>query len=199
MPDNNFAPFLKLHTSFIVKNISDPKKTIFIFNYPIPWDQERDLLAIPGVAEADIRASLLKGELQHKIRAHEIYVSMSDIDLLQFNTAQKAFLESAGIVYGTSVSGSQIGVVKHEDVELIGDVDGINTVFTIPEGKFLYTSEYKIIVYRNGVREVLGEDYFIAESGGVGTGYDTIIFNEAPQNDLSPIDIIVADYYILNS
>lgn len=104
---DEFANFRKINGCFIVRNISnDRNKTIKIFNYPILNGQERDLLDIPGVAEADIRASLLKGELLHKIRSNEITVICSDIDLLQFNNSQKLLLQSAGIVNGLEVSGT---------------------------------------------------------------------------------------------
>jgi hypothetical protein len=58
-----FAPGRKRNTSFIVRNISPQNKTINIFQYPINMDQTRDLLAIPGVSDGDIRSSLLKGEV----------------------------------------------------------------------------------------------------------------------------------------
>lgn len=99
-----FAPFYKINGCFVVLNTSPQIKTISIFQYPINYGQTRDLLQIPGVAEQDIRASLLKGELNHKIRANDIIVICSDIDLLQFNAAQKAFLQGAGIVNGLSVN-----------------------------------------------------------------------------------------------
>lgn len=53
-----FAPGYKKCGAFVVKNISPQNKTITIFQYPINMGCERDLLAIPGVAEQDIRASL---------------------------------------------------------------------------------------------------------------------------------------------
>ena len=100
MAFNEFADNIPLYGSFIVKNISSIRKTIQIFNNPIYFGAQRDLLKIRGVSEADIRASLLKGELQHKIRAQEIVIIKSDIDLLQFNMEQRAFLLKAGIVLG---------------------------------------------------------------------------------------------------
>lgn len=106
---DEFAPYQKKYGCFIVRNIcSDRRKTIKIFNYPINFNQTRDLLAIPGVAEADIRASLLKGELRHKILAGDIVVECSDIDLLQFNDDQKAFLQSAGITIGLEAGFSEL-------------------------------------------------------------------------------------------
>ena len=61
--ESNFAYAPKYNTHFIVKNISGAsenspyKKMLSIFNYPINWGATRDLLAIPGIEEADIRAS----------------------------------------------------------------------------------------------------------------------------------------------
>lgn len=195
---DDFAPYLKINGCFIVLNTSPQVKTINIFNYPINYQQTRDLLQIPGVSEQDIRASLLKGELQHKILAKDIIVLCSDIDLLQFNNGQKQFLRSAGIVDGLQVSASQIDVFHQEDVQLVGIVDGSNTVFTIPSGKFIQNTTYKIIVYKNGVKQVYLDDYFIAESGGPGTGYDTVVMVVPPTTTPPPVDIITADYYVLN-
>jgi hypothetical protein len=44
----------------------------------------------------------------------------------------------------------------------------------------------------NGLRLTLLEDYTIEESGGIGTGYDTIIMNLAPYSD----DHIIVDYVV---
>src|SRR5574338_1584724 len=97
--ESNFGYSLKYNTHCIVRNITgtpasqlhlqddnpaipppyrsgsfylSPKKVIFIFHYPINPGETRDLLAIPGVQEADIRASLLKGELRHKFLCGDI-------------------------------------------------------------------------------------------------------------------------------
>lgn len=129
MPSNDFAPYLKINGCFIVKNISsNEKKTIKIFHYPINWGNTRDILQIPGVSESDIRASLLKGELNHKIRSEDIEVICSDIDLLQFNINQKIFLQNAGVVDGLEVesSGSSNGISEnnHETLrQLIHFID----------------------------------------------------------------------------
>lgn len=199
MGDNSFAPFSTNPVCFVVQNVASIKKTIMIFNYPINHGDSRDLLRIPGVAEDDIRASLLKGELNHKIRANEIVVTCSDIDLLQFNDTNKFFLEAAGISKGLQVTSDQMSVIRKEDIQLIGLVNDVNTIFTIPDGSFIQDSMYKIIAYKNGVKQFFLDDYFIAESGGPGTGYNTVIFTEAPEASVLPIDVITADYYINNS
>jgi hypothetical protein len=194
-----FAPGYKKNGCFIVQNISPQIKTINIFNYPINYQCQRDLLQIPGVAEGDIRASLLKGELNYKIRAGDIEVICSDIDLLQFNDSQRVFLENSGIVNGLQVTSDQMAVLEQQDIELVGLVNGINTIFTIPSGIWIQSSPYKIIVYLNGVKQVLGDDYFIAESGGPGSGYDTVIMTVPPESSILPPDIVTADYYVNNS
>jgi hypothetical protein len=200
MTVDQFAPYQKRYGCFIVRNITpDRNKTIKIFTYPINFNCTRDLLQIPGVSEQDIRASLLKGELRHKILARDIVVECSDIDLLQFNLDQKAFLQDAGIVNGLQVTSENLSVLKKEDIQLLGAVDDSNTVFTIPFGKFIQNVLYKIIVYKNGVKQFFLDDYFIAESGGPGSGYDTVIFVEPPTTTPPPDDIITADYYLDNT
>lgn len=195
---DEFAPYLKINGCFIVQNISTQIKTIKIFNYPINYMGTRDILQIPGVAEADIRASLLKGELQHKLRAKDITVICSDIDLLQFNKAQKMFLQSGGIVNGLDVTSDQLSVIEQQDIQLVGAVNNINTVYKISSDIWIQSSPYKIIVYKNGVKQVLGDDYTIAESNGPGTGYNIVIMAIPPQTIPAPADIITADYYIKN-
>jgi len=194
-----FAPYLKKNGVFIVKNITpDRNKIIKIFHYPILFNETRDLLQIPGVAESDIRASLLKGEIRHKILAKDIVVIDSDIDLLQFNSDQKQFLSNAGIIKGLQVDYTNMNVLRKEDIQLIGIVNDVNTIFTVPFAPFIQNSTYKIIVYKNGVKQVMADDFFIAESGGVGSGYDTVIFVVPPTTVPAPDDIMTADYYISN-
>lgn len=195
---DEFAPYYKRHGCFIVKNItSDRNKTIKIFNNPILFNTTRDILQIPGVAEADIRASLLKGELRHKILARDIIIECSDIDLLQFNDDQRQFLLDAGIINGLQVSANNIDVLRKEDIVLNGLVNDSNTVFTT-DSIFIQNTTYKIIVYKNGVKQLFLDDYFIAESGGPGSGYDTVILTVAPTTIPTPVDVITADYYIAN-
>ena len=74
---------------------------------------------------------------------------------------------------------------------LLGDVDGVNTVFTTTR-KFLHGGDFDELVYLRGQRRLNGGcDYVASESGGVGTGYDTITFLRAPKTD----DNLVVDYF----
>jgi hypothetical protein len=196
---NDFAADSKKYLSFVVRNITpDSNKTIKIFNYPILFNQTRDILAIPGIAEQEIRASLLKGELRHKILAGDIVIEQSDIDLLQFNLGQRDFLQSAGVDFGLQIGTLQQSVVRKEDIILNGIVDDANLIFTIPSGTFIQDSLHKIIVYKNGVKQAIGDDFIIFEGGGPGTGYTGIIFTVAPSIVTQPNDLITADYYINN-
>lgn len=178
---DDFAPYLKKNGCFIVRNITpDRQKTIKIFTYPIPFNQTRDLLQIPGVGESDIRASLLKGELRHKILAKDIYVECSDIDLLQFNSDQKQFLQDAGIIKGLEVTAviSTLPYLWREEKDLIGTRDGVNRTFYTAEkflnGTFTTGDQFHIHIKHNGKDLYESIDYSIGESGGPGTGYDTI-------------------------
>ena len=114
---DTFAPFSSNPLCFIVQNITCGReaKTIRIFQAPINAGGSRDLLRLEGVAESDIRASLLKGELRNRIINKEITVLCSDIDLLQFNDVNLAFLTAAGIINGTTANGSGgITAQEHE-------------------------------------------------------------------------------------
>jgi hypothetical protein len=180
---DDFAPFEKKYGCFIVRNItSDRQKTIKIFQYPIPFNKTRDLLEIPGVGEADIRASLLKGELQHKILCKDITVECSDIDLLQFNDDQKKFLEDAGIMKGLEVTAvvTTLPYSWREEIALIGLRNGTNRTFYTPDkflnGNFTTGDKFHIHIKHNGKDLYESIDYTIGESGGPGTGYDTINF-----------------------
>jgi hypothetical protein len=196
-----FAPGYPLpgHGTFVVLNTSRQNKTINIFQYPINQGATRDILQIPGVGEADIRASLLKGELRHKILVGDIIVLASDVDLLQFNIIQRTFLQNAGIATGLQVTVDQFAIIQQQDIELVGLVNGINNTFTIPSGTWIQNHPYTIIVYVNGVKQVMNDDYIIAEGGGVGTGYNTVIFSISPESIPMPLDVVTADYYINNS
>jgi hypothetical protein len=64
--------------SFIVKNItSPPGRIIKVFGTKIYPGQLLDLMQIPGVAEEDIRASLIKGDLGNKIRNKQLKMAGS--------------------------------------------------------------------------------------------------------------------------
>lgn len=91
---NNFYDKLA-SLKFVVRNVAAQNKTINIFGLSIPFGRTADLLAIPEVTEADIRSSLVKGELANKIRKNEIKIVASTIDLLQFDPAQAAFINAA--------------------------------------------------------------------------------------------------------
>lgn len=78
--------------------------------------------------------------------------------------------------------------------DLAGLINDVNTVFTTAVD-FVAGSE---AVYFNGVRqrEGVGNDYVRSESGGVGTGFDTITFAAAPRNrpGSKPDDTVTIDY-----
>ncbi|HET6495520.1 MAG TPA: hypothetical protein VFH61_09180 [Thermoleophilia bacterium] len=63
-------------------------------------------------------------------------------------------------------------------IDLVGTKNGVNAVFTTPEDFTIDTEQ----VYYNGIRlkRGVGCDYLTSESGGLGTGYDTITLAYAP-------------------
>ena len=210
--ESNYAYAQKYNTRFIVKNITNetnaqilsefgvdytgiersPKKTISIFNYPINAGETRDLLGIPGVQEADIRASLLKGVLRHKFMCGDIGLIESDIDLLQFSDEQRDWLHKYGFTEGVTIGVDELGqdtvnfIIAagsgalynwREKIPLIGLRNGTNRTFYTPE-KFIngayFGNVFHITIEHNGKELYENIDYTIAESGGPGTGYDTL-------------------------
>jgi hypothetical protein len=68
----------------------------------------------------------------------------------------------------------------------------VNTVFTTAR-PFIHTTDLEESVYLRGVRrcEGSGFDYEAVESGGLGTGFDTVVFTTPPKTG----DILLVDYY----
>src|ERR1017187_27068 len=205
MSMNSFAPFvLPAGTStFVVKNITgslgnpNQPKCVLIFNYPILENGGiRDLMMIEGVSEESIRASLLKGEINRKLRAKEITILASDIDLFQFNQNQANFLYSSGITNGIKVTPSQMLYRWYQNSLLNGVVDSLNLIFTIPTGTFIVDDNYMIVVYLDGIKQLYLKDFFISMSGSA--GYDTIIFAIAPKITVLATDNVTADYWVAN-
>lgn len=79
------------------------------------------------------------------------------------------------------------------NVIALGVINGVNTVFSTPDN-FIHDGVTNEAVFLRGKRclEGSGNDYVAVESGGVGTGYDTIVFTRAPR----PGDNILLDYYV---
>jgi hypothetical protein len=90
------------------------------------------------------------------------------VNFLSLQTASQLFLSSARFRTGQN---------------LVGAKNGSNLAFTVPDGdKFTHNLPFLTIqVYFNGQRLKLIDDYVINESGGPGSGYDTIILEVAPR------------------
>lgn len=105
---NVFAPNQPECGQFVVRNISPQRKTIFIFNYPINLGETRDLLKIPGIYEAEIKSSLMKGTLKRKFKNGDIELVISNIDLLQFTDCGIQYLEGYGFTTGVTIGFDQL-------------------------------------------------------------------------------------------
>jgi hypothetical protein len=138
-------------------------------------------MKVRGISQADIQASLIKGTLNHKIRQQEIVIICSDIDLLSFNDINTAFLQSAGITKGLTVSGgtATIPYLFRQNQSLEGTLDGTNRTFALPNsdkaiiGEY-YSNVFDVFLTHNGKKMEPFHDYILSESGGPGTGFDTI-------------------------
>ena len=84
---------------------------------------------------------------------------------------------------------SQLNAARRVGITLLGVINGVNLVYTTPE-VFVNTGGDTIGVFWNGQRLVETEDYALSESGGIGTGYDTVTMLAAPKVG----DKLKADY-----
>ena len=89
------------------------------------------------------------------------------------------------------------GARYRTNLDLSGAKNGSNLVFVVPGGdKFTHNLPYfSIQVYFNGQRLRLIDDYVILESGGSGTGYDTVVLEVAPRAS----DKVIVDYVALDA
>lgn len=82
------------------------------------------------------------------------------------------------------------------DIAPSGTKDGINATFVLPGGEKAIHSPGGIVIraYKNGRRLQLGAgcDFTVSESGGAGTGYDTLTYETAPKSD----DNLVVDFIV---
>ena len=78
-----------------------------------------------------------------------------------------------------------------EGVLLAGAVNGVNLVFTAPEPFVHAVPGLSARIHLNGQRLLLTDDYTVAESGGPGTGFDTVVLLHAPRAG----DKVFADYF----
>ena len=83
-----------------------------------------------------------------------------------------------------------------ESVELDGVKNGVNLAFTIPNGeKAIHAPPgLQLKFYRNGMRQRLGasNDFTVSESGGAGTGVDTITVVGAPLT----FEVLLVDFVV---
>lgn len=89
--------------------------------------------------------------------------------------------------------GGDVPASLRTNVALLGVVNGVNTVFSTPD-TFIHDGVTDEAVYVRGQRLLhgAGNDYVASESGGVGTGYDTIVLSIPPQAG----DNLLIDYYV---
>lgn len=163
---------------FIVKNISPLRKRLTIFNAPIEYNSTRDLLALPSISEADIRHSLIKGELCNRLKNRDIIITSSNIDLLQFSDDQKQFLKSYGVSLGTELTST---IVPYDDSKSLPAISASNVQDALDYIKANLTIDKlnKLRVGKSGAvdYETIHEaiDYAVSQGACSGSPWEIII------------------------
>jgi len=68
------------------------------------------------------------------------------------------------------------------NVVLIGAINGSNQAFSVPESFLHNPPKTSIQVFLNGQALLLSDDYTLSESGGIGTGFDTVTTVVVPRS-----------------
>ncbi len=96
------------------------------------------------------------------------------------------------------ISPLALALFLRDDEQLVGATNGVNVTFILPNGDKAINQEpgAKVKVYYNGQRlhEGGANDFAVSESGGAGTGFDTVLLSVSPRSG----DLISADYIKLN-
>jgi hypothetical protein len=142
-------------------------------------DQPNDHKTPAEVQATDASAAHLEAYLQSVTT--QLRRIMGTADWKADPPADLAYLlANLGVLLGSFVVGEELG-----------PKNGVNLVFQTAH-KFEPAS---IKVFWNGVRlhSGIGSDFVVSESGGVGTGYDTVTF-AAPEMAPLPGESVLADY-----
>ena len=95
---------------------------------------------------------------------------------------------------GQGLTPFQLAAHLRQDEQLIGVTDGANITFILPNGDkaINQSTGAKILVKYNGqaLHEGGSNDFTVTESGGAGTGFDTVLLEFSPLSG----DLISADY-----
>jgi len=194
---SEFAIYSQNPLCFKVTNVNRDKKIIKVFHYPLPYACTIDLMQKKGIAEQDIKTSLLKGELNFKIRVGDILIDCSDIDVLTFNAAQKSFLYSAGINIGVEATtsggggGSVLDYAFKQGMPLFGIKDGKNNLFQ-SQDHFIYgqwdNNFFRPQVFHNGRLLYDTLDYVVGQTSSLVYPYFNTIrfvtFTPSPKSNL---------------
>lgn len=148
---NPFADGINNASTFIVKN-NNARKAVKVMGVNIAAGNSYNLMDLPGVIEADIKVSLLKGVLKRKLSIGEISITACDLDLTGFNTIQNAFIQSNNV---QSAQSANFYVANLATLALVNDA-----------------------LYNNGTRVFVNtlKDIFILDKGATqGTNGSTIL------------------------
>jgi hypothetical protein len=144
--------------------------------------QVQVLVTPTGLVEAQIGLSPVEVALESPVIEAVIDAPVTEIFV---DTVQTVVVE-------VSTVPPSIGYLPRVRQPLVGAIDGVNTVFVSPT-KFLHDGLHDEVLSYNGVEqdEGAGDDYVVSESGGIGTGFDTITTSFVPK----PGDKLWLTYY----
>jgi len=180
---------IPLRSSSVELAKGDNEVTVSRPNFEADVFKNNDDQCLVNLIPAEVPAvDVARAENDISITREELHADVSrqcnNLEIVRDYPEYLLQLQSA--VYSSSTTENQ-----KFNIELIGTKDGSNRVFTTPDFFIVDTIRF----YRNGVRQMIGtgNDYTVSESGGPGTGYDTLTFESSCPAPLS-WENLVSDY-----
>lgn len=178
-----------LASGTVIRELIQPGCTLIVLNID-PYDINRNKLlrnevfsnghlSVRFECEPDDLICLLTSGI-NEVRDEGVTVA-TGVQVLNFVGPGVVAADAGGNVTDVTVtSNAPLGVITVDDfreyVVLSGVQNGVNLIFTIPDKAIHDPPKLQLKVYRNGVLQHpgIGNDYVASESGGAGTGFDTI-------------------------
>ena len=95
-------------TKFVVQNTAAFGKTITVLGVQMIFNEVSDLLLTLGITEDTIRVSLYRGELYRKLKAGDIKIIHSDVDIVTSDNTYQAFLLQYSVPFRTPNGNTEI-------------------------------------------------------------------------------------------
>lgn len=168
--NNTFANSAPDTTTFVIKNNS--RKAIIVFGIKINPGLTYDLMQIPGISEHDIRTSIIKGDLNRKLKTNQISIIDVNIDLYTDDDQLGDFLLSKGIsVIKTSIA-SASNAVPNGSTLLKATIAALTATLDAPNGQIAFVETNRGLYILDTESTLAASNLYVLNSAESNAGVD---------------------------